>query len=801
MSKKRVHEIAKEAGVTSKELLTALQSAGLDVKAAASNVEEAEAKKVLASLGGKSADGKAQAKPKAASKPKAAAKPAKDEQKPSASPKAAAKPAAATQAAPAKKAAPEAKAAAPAKPAGKTDAPAKQDGAAKPAAKAPAQGGASSSKKPVRTDGGQAGGGGGAAGKKRRRVVIDSQASRREQGGGPPPQRPPRRRGGRRRRPLLEEPTPVQTDPSEPQATKISSGVTVRDLAELLDLSAADLIKKLMTMGEMATLTQTLTDDSVKAIADEYDRKIEIVSAAEEDAPAPDFEDSEEELAERPPVVTIMGHVDHGKTSLLDAIRETEVAAGEAGGITQHIGAYQVHHDDHTITFLDTPGHEAFTAMRARGAQVTDVAVIVVAADDGVMPQTREAIDHARAADVPILIAVNKIDKEGAQPDRIRNDLAAEGLTPEDWGGDTIYCDVSAKTHEGLDNLLDMIVLVTELEELAANPDAPASGSVIESKLDPGRGPVVTVLVGRGTLRVGDSVVAGAVWGKVRAMHDYLGAKVDEATPGMPVEVLGFDGVCDAGEFVTAVENDRRARQMAQERLNRLKAETIARRSARKVTLEEIFARAQTGDLKELNIVLKSDVAGSLEALQDEIAKVPQEQVAINIIRAQTGGISESDVMLASASNAIIIGFNVRPLVDARRAAQAEGVDIRTYSVIYKITEDLRAAMEGMLDTVEVEETLGEAEVKEVFKASKVGRIAGCVVTDGRVQRDASARLIREGTVIWTGQLESLRRFKDAVQTVEEGQDCGIVLDGYADVKVGDVLEFYSTRQVEQTLN
>jgi len=801
VSKKRVHEIAKEAGVTSKELLTALQSAGLDVKAAASNVEEAEAKKVLASLGGKSADGKAQAKPKAASKPKAAAKPAKDEQKPSASPKAAAKPAAATQAAPAKKAAPEAKAAAPAKPAGKTDAPAKQDGAAKPAAKAPAQGGASSSKKPVRTDGGQAGGGGGAAGKKRRRVVIDSQASRREQGGGPPPQRPPRRRGGRRRRPLLEEPTPVQTDPSEPQATKISSGVTVRDLAELLDLSAADLIKKLMTMGEMATLTQTLTDDSVKAIADEYDRKIEIVSAAEEDAPAPDFEDSEEELAERPPVVTIMGHVDHGKTSLLDAIRETEVAAGEAGGITQHIGAYQVHHDDHTITFLDTPGHEAFTAMRARGAQVTDVAVIVVAADDGVMPQTREAIDHARAADVPILIAVNKIDKEGAQPDRIRNDLAAEGLTPEDWGGDTIYCDVSAKTHEGLDNLLDMIVLVTELEELAANPDAPASGSVIESKLDPGRGPVVTVLVGRGTLRVGDSVVAGAVWGKVRAMHDYLGAKVDEATPGMPVEVLGFDGVCDAGEFVTAVENDRRARQMAQERLNRLKAETIARRSARKVTLEEIFARAQTGDLKELNIVLKSDVAGSLEALQDEIAKVPQEQVAINIIRAQTGGISESDVMLASASNAIIIGFNVRPLVDARRAAQAEGVDIRTYSVIYKITEDLRAAMEGMLDTVEVEETLGEAEVKEVFKASKVGRIAGCVVTDGRVQRDASARLIREGTVIWTGQLESLRRFKDAVQTVEEGQDCGIVLDGYADVKVGDVLEFYSTRQVEQTLN
>ncbi|HRV60019.1 MAG TPA: translation initiation factor IF-2, partial [Solirubrobacterales bacterium] len=646
-----------------------------------------------------------------------------------------------------------------------------------------------------------ASGGSGAAGKKRRRVVIDSQASRREQGGAPPPQRPPRRRGGRRRRPLLEEPEPVQADPAVPRATKVNSGVTVRDLAELLDLSSADLIKKLMTMGEMATLTQTLTDESVKAIADEYDRKIEIVSAAEEEVEAPEFEDSADQLVDRPPVVTIMGHIDHGKTSLLDAIRETEVAEGEAGGITQHIGAYQVHHDTHTITFLDTPGHEAFTAMRARGAQVTDVAVIVVAADDGVMPQTREAIDHARAADVPMLIVVNKIDKEGAQPDRIRNDLAAEGLTPEAWGGDTVYCDVSAKTHQGLDNLLDMILLVTELEELSANPNAPASGSVIESQLDPGRGPVVTVLVQRGTLRVGDSVVAGPVWGRVRAMHDYHGEKVDEAVPGMPVEVLGFDGVCDAGEFVQAVENDRRARQLAQERLNRLKAESIARRQARNVTLDEIFARAQTGDLKELNIVLKSDVAGSLEALQDEIAKVPQEQVAINIIRAQTGGITESDVMLASASNAIIIGFNVRPLADARRAAQSEGVDVRTYSVIYKITEDLRAAMEGMLDTVEVEDSLGEAEVREVFKASKVGRIAGCVVTEGRIQRDASVRLVREGTVIWTGQLDSLRRFKDAVQTVEEGQDCGIVLDGYADVKVGDVLEFFSTRQVEQTLS
>ncbi|HJX32615.1 MAG TPA: translation initiation factor IF-2 [Solirubrobacterales bacterium] len=586
----------------------------------------------------------------------------------------------------------------------------------------------------------------------------------------------------------------------EPEATKVPSGATVREVAELLGLASAEVIKKLMMMGEMATLTQTLTDDSIRAIADEYDRKLEIVTAADEEPEAPQFSDAEEDLSDRPPVVTIMGHVDHGKTSLLDAIRETEVAAGEAGGITQHIGAYQVHHGEKTITFLDTPGHAAFTAMRARGAKVTDVAVVVVAADDGVMPQTKEAIDHARAADVPILIAVNKIDKEGAQPDRIRNELAGDGLTPEEWGGETVYCDVSAKTHDGLDHLLDMILLVTELEELGANPDAPASGTVIESQLDPGRGPVVTVLVQRGTLGVGDSLVAGPQWGRVRAMQDFTGERVESAGPGMPVEVLGFDGVCEAGEFVQAVENDRRARQLAQERANRLKTEALARRQARKVSLEEVFSRVQEGEIKELNIVLKADVSGSLEALQDEIAKVPQEQVGINIIHSQTGGINESDVMLASASNAIIIGFNVRPLADARRAAVREGVDVRTYSVIYKITEDLRNAMEGLLEAVEVEETVGEAEIKQTFKASKVGRIAGCIVTEGKVARDANVRLVREGTVIWTGKLGSLRRFKDNVQEVEEGQECGVVLDGFADVKEGDVLEFFQTKQVEQTL-
>ena len=754
MAKKRVHEIAKASNVSSKEVLAALKAAGINAKAAASNVDEDSAMAAVKAAKGNGGSVNMTPPPK--------------------------------EAAPAAPAA--AKAAAPSRPA-------PENIAAKPAPAAPK---ASASTKPVRPAGSPQGGGAGGA--KKRRVVIDSQAARRDQMGGPPPQRPPRRRGGRRRRPLLEEPPMGPATPIEPEATRVNSGATVREVAETLGLAPAEIIKKLMTMGEMATLTQTLTDESVRAIADEYDRKLEIVTAAEEEPEEPEFSDADEDLVDRPPVVTIMGHVDHGKTSLLDAIRQTEVAAGEAGGITQHIGAYQVHHDKKTITFLDTPGHAAFTAMRARGAKVTDVAVIVVAADDGVMPQTKEAIDHARAADVPMLIAVNKIDKEGANPEKVRNELAQEGISPEEWGGDTVFCEVSAKTHEGLDNLLDMILLVTELEELGANPDAPGSGTVIESQLDPGRGPVVTVLVQRGTLRVGDSLVAGPQWGRVRAMHDFTGARVEAADPGMPVEVLGFDGVSDAGEFVQAVENDRRARQLAQERANRLKTEALARRQARKISLDEVFARVQEGDIKELNIVLKADVAGSLEALQDEIAKVPQERVAINIIHSQTGGINESDVMLASASDAIIIGFNVRPLADARRAAEREGVDIRTYSVIYKITEDLRNAMEGLLEAVDVEEAVGEAEIKETFKASKVGRIAGCIVTEGKATKSASVRLVREGTIIWTGKLGSLRRFKDNVQEVEEGQECGVVLEGYADVKQEDVLEFFQTKQVEQTL-
>ena len=729
MPKKRVHEIAKQQGLSSKEVLAALNAAGIEAKVAASSVEESDALKALKTAG---ADG-AQA-------------------------------------------------------------------ASKPAAEDPAKG-SPATKQPAAPKPGSSAGGGSASGRKRRRVVIDSQASRRDHMPQAPPHRPPRRRGGRRRRPLLEEP-PVRplSEAPEPEATKIASGATVREVAESLSLGSAEVIKKLMELGEMATLTQTLPDETVTALAEALNQKIEIVSSAEEEIEEPTYDDSAEDLAERPPVVTIMGHVDHGKTSLLDAIRETEVVAGEAGGITQHIGAYQVHQNGNRITFLDTPGHEAFTAMRARGAKVTDLAVIVVAADDGVMPQTVEAIDHAKAAGVPMLVAVNKIDRPDAQPDRVRNELAAQGLTPEDWGGETIFVDVSAKTKEGLDTLIEMIGLAAELEELKANPKAPASGFVIEAHLDPGRGPVATVLVHRGTLCVGDAVVAGSTWGKVRAMLDYTGARVDSAGPGDPAEVLGIDDVSEAGERFEVAPNERRARQLAEERGHRLKAESLARQQARTISLEEVFNKATAGEVKQLGIVLKADVSGSLEALQDEIAKLPQERISVDVIHAAPGGITESDVMLAAASDAIIIGFNVRPLADARRAADREGVEIRTYSVIYKVTEDLHAALEGMLEPEEVEEAVGQADVKELFRASRVGTIAGCLVTDGKVSRTAQVRLVRDGTVVWTGRVGSLRRFKDNVQEVEEGLECGIVLEGYQDVKVDDVLEFFETRQVEQTL-
>jgi translation initiation factor IF-2 len=659
------------------------------------------------------------------------------------------------------------------------------------------------------TRAGRAGEGGGAAGPggRRRRVVIDSQASRRDRPGPPQQSQPPRRGRGRRRRPQWVEPdleaeaqAKLEAEQQEEPAVQVRSGSTVKEVAESLQLTAPEVIKKLMELGEMATLTQTLSDEAIEVLADGFDKRVELVSAAEEVEPEPEYEDSAEDLIERPPVITIMGHVDHGKTSLLDAIRETEVAAGEAGGITQHIGAYQVHHDDHTITFLDTPGHEAFTAMRARGAKVTDIAVIVVAADDGVMPQTVEAIDHAKAADVPVMVAVNKIDKEGADPNRVRGELAQQGLTPADWGGDTEFVDVSAKTHQNLEDLLETLVTLAEIQELKSNPDTEASGFVIESRLDPGRGAVVTLLIHRGRMKVGDSVVAGETWGRVRAMQDFRGQRVDEATPGMPVEILGFDGVPDAGEHFRVVENDREAKRVANERAIRMKQEALARQARRRVSLEDVLARAERGE-KELNLVLKADVAGSLEALADEIVRLPQDKVQVNIIREGVGGIAESDVMLASASDAVVIGFNVRPVGNAAQVADQEGVEIRTYSVIYKIVEDLRDAMEGLLEAVEVEEQVATVEVRATFKASRVGTIAGCYVVDGTVRRGGRCRLVRDGTVVYDGRIASLRRFKDDVREVTAGMECGIVLENYPDPKEGDVIEAYETRRVEQTLS
>ena len=846
MAKKRVHEIAKERGITSKEALQVLQQAGLKVTAAASSVEETDAARAFGN--GAAPNGADQTSAPAAEAPAAVVEappaPAPASEAPAATTDESAGGGKAEQ--PAKGGSRPKSGAAPQRPS--IERPAAPEGEVRragPEGRGPRilqdapppgepssqggsrgggqrQGGAGGGQTAGGAPGGRGGArptrggragegggsdGGGGGGGRRRRVVIDSQASRRDRPGPPQQSQPPRRGRGRRRRPQWVEPdleaeaqARLEAEQAEDPAVPVRSGSTVKEVAESLQLTAPEVIKKLMELGEMATLTQTLSDDAVQVLAESFDKKVDMVSAAEEVEPEPAYEDTDDELIERPPVITIMGHVDHGKTSLLDAIRETEVAAGEAGGITQHIGAYQVHHDGHAITFLDTPGHEAFTAMRARGAKVTDIAVIVVAADDGVMPQTVEAIDHAKAAGVPVMVAVNKIDKDGADPNRVRGELAQQGLTPADWGGDTEFVDVSAKTHQNLEDLLETLVTLAEIQELRANPDTAASGFVIESRLDPGRGATVTLLIHRGRMRVGDSVVAGDTWGRVRAMNDFRGTRVEEATPGTPVEILGFDGVPDAGEPFRVVENDREAKRVANERSIRMKQEALARQARRRVSLEDVLARAERGE-KEFNLVLKADVAGSLEALADEIVRLPQDQVQVNIIREGVGGIAESDVMLASASDGVIIGFNVRPVGNAAQVADQEGVEIRTYSVIYNIVQDLRDAMEGLLEAVEVEDQVGTAEVRATFKASRVGTIAGCYVTDGVIRRGAQCRLVRDGTVVYNGRIGSLRRFKDDVREVTAGMECGIVLENYPDPKEGDVIEAYETRRVEQTLS
>jgi translation initiation factor IF-2 len=549
----------------------------------------------------------------------------------------------------------------------------------------------------------------------------------------------------------------------------------------------------------MVTLTVSLSDDDVLLIGLEFDREITIAHTADEEDEEVVYDDPEESLQQRPPVVTIMGHVDHGKTTLLDSIRQSSVVSTEAGGITQHIGAYQVDVDGgRKVTFLDTPGHEAFTAMRARGAKVTDVAVLVVAADDGVMPQTVEAIDHARAASVPIVVAVNKIDKEDANPERVRGELVNHGLQPEEWGGDTIFVDVSAKAKENLDQLLEMLLLQSDVLELKANPNAEASGVIIDSRLDVGRGPVATLLVQRGTLRVGDAVVAGDTWGRVKALNDYNGKRVKEAGPAVPVEILGFDKPPPAGEFCHVVENDRIARQMAQKRAQRIRTEMLARRN-KAVSLEDLFSAVQEGAVQELGLIIKADVQGSVEAAEGEIAKIQHPEVTVSVIHSGVGGITASDINLAAASNAIVVGFNVRPNAEAKALAEREGVDIRTYKVIYQLTEDIQQALIGMLAPEQVEEILGEAEVRQIFKVSRLGTIAGCMVTSGVIQRGAQVRLVRDGAIVHDGRIATLRRVQDDVREVQQGFECGLTIEGYNDVKEGDVLEVYTVREVART--
>ncbi len=627
----------------------------------------------------------------------------------------------------------------------------------------------------------------------RRRVIIDSQASRKGGKGGP---------RDRRNGAISEADKPAlkkKALPGTETPVKVRSGASVKDLGEALEIGAGELIKTLLKLGEMVTITQSLSDDAILILAEEFERKVEIEHAEEEKEGLEQFVDEPADLTPRAPVVTIMGHVDHGKTSLLDAIRETEVVKSEAGGITQHIGAYQVTHNDRKVTFLDTPGHEAFTAMRARGAKSTDIAVIVVAANDGVMPQTLEAISHAKAADVPMVVAINKMDLADANPDLVKKQLADQGLVPEAWGGDTVMVEVSAKQRVNLEELMDMILLVAEVQELKANAKAPASGVVIEAQLDVGRGPVATILVQRGTLRVGDAIVSGESYGKVKAMFDFTGATLGKATPSVPAQVLGFNTLPVAGDFVMAVGDEREARQRAEQRTARLRQEQLAKSRGGASSLDEFYRRLKEGRVKELPLVIKGDVGGSVEALEEALRNITHPEVKVEVVFAGVGGINESDIMLASASKAVVIGFNVRPSVAAKALADQEQVDVRTYRVIYKAIEDVEAALVGMLEPEHVEEELGTAEIRQVFRASRIGTIAGCYVLTGKLVRSAKIRLVRNGSIVHEGGIGSLKRFSDDVREVLAGYECGLHLEGYDDIREGDIVEAYEIKEVART--
>ncbi|MGM9621826.1 MAG: translation initiation factor IF-2 [Butyricicoccus porcorum] len=577
----------------------------------------------------------------------------------------------------------------------------------------------------------------------------------------------------------------------------IPDEINVGELASRLKRTAADVIKELLKLGVMANISQTIDFDTAAIVAEEMGAKVEKeVFVTIEEKLFDESEDKEENLEPRSPVVVVMGHVDHGKTSLLDSIRKTDVAAGEAGGITQHIGAYRVKVDGRPITFLDTPGHAAFTSMRARGAQVTDIAILVVAADDGIMPQTIEAINHAKAAGIPIIVAVNKIDKENADPDRVLQQLTEYELVPEDWGGDTIVCKISAKYGKGIDNLLEMVLLTADMQELRANPNRQAKGTVIEAKLDRGRGPVATVLVQNGTLHSGDTVIAGKAVGRVRVMTDERGRKLENAGPSVPVEIIGLGEVPDAGDVFYAVDNERMARELVEQRKEKEKEER--NKAMQKVTLENLFDTIQQGNMKELNIIIKADVQGSVEAVRSSLLKLSNEEVRVNVIHGAVGAINESDVMLAAASNAIIVGFNVRPDRVATDSAHQQDVEIRLYRVIYDCIEEMEQAMKGMLDPKFKEVVVGHAEIRQTFKVSGVGTIAGAYVLDGKIVRSCEVRIVRDGIVIHEGHLNSLKRFKDDVKEVAHGFECGMGIENYNDLKEGDIIESFVMEQIKQ---
>lgn len=587
-----------------------------------------------------------------------------------------------------------------------------------------------------------------------------------------------------------QQPPHVPKQPEGPRTIEIEGPMTVGALAKLIKREPSELIKKLLFLGIMATINQEIETEAIELVAADFGIEVVVKEPVDEEALDMLVEDADPaKLKERPPIVTIMGHVDHGKTTLLDAIRETNVTAQEAGGITQHIGAYQVEINGKKISFLDTPGHAAFTTMRARGAQVTDITILVVAADDGVMPQTVEAINHAKAANVPIIVAVNKMDKPDANPDRVRQELTEYGLVAEDWGGDTIFVPISAKQKQGLENLLEMILLVAEMAELKADPTARPRGTVIEAELDKGRGPVATVLVQNGTLKVGDIVVAGTTFGKVRAMVNDKGRRVKEVGPSGPVEILGLNEVPSAGDLFVVYDDERKARSLADKRIAKQRQEQLGAQS--RVTLEDLYKQIQEGEVKDLNVIIKADVQGSVEALTGSLEKIDIAGVRVRVIHKGVGAITESDILLASASNAIVIGFNVRPEPNAGKMAESEKVDVRLYRVIYNVIEELEAAMKGMLDPEYKEVILGRAEVRQTFKVSKIGTIAGCYVTDGKITRNSEVRVIRDGIVVFEGKLDSLKRFKDDAREVATGYECGVTLENFNDMKEGDIIEAF----------